>query len=186
MSGADLRAVVLVEGVSDRAALETLAERQGRDLGAEGVAIVPIGGATKIGRHLGLWGRTGATLAGLCDAAEERAYRGGVERAGLGSDLDRTGMEALGFFVCQADLEDELIRALGTDAAERVIEAEGELGSFRKFQAQPAQRDRRVDQQLRRFLGTRSGRKAHYARSLVTALEPTDVPRPLQGVLARV
>ena len=46
------RAVVLVEGVSDQRALEALAERRGRDLGAEQVAIVPIGGAQAIGRVL--------------------------------------------------------------------------------------------------------------------------------------
>ena len=46
------RAVVLVEGVSDQRALEALAERRGRDLEAEQVAIVPIGGAQAIGRFL--------------------------------------------------------------------------------------------------------------------------------------
>lgn len=35
--------VVLVEGVSDQAALEALAARRGRDLDAEGIAIVPLG-----------------------------------------------------------------------------------------------------------------------------------------------
>lgn len=34
-----VRAVVLVEGVSDRAAVEALAWRRGRDLPAEGVAV---------------------------------------------------------------------------------------------------------------------------------------------------
>jgi hypothetical protein len=35
-----LRAVVLVEGISDKLALEALAERRGRRLGAEGVSVV--------------------------------------------------------------------------------------------------------------------------------------------------
>jgi hypothetical protein len=93
-------------------------------------------------------------------------------------------MEALGFFVCTADLEDELIRALGTDAVERVIEAQGDLRSFRVFQRQPAQQGRSPQRQLRRFMGTRSGRKSQYARLLVGALEPSRVPRPLDRVLA--
>ena len=44
------RAVVFVEGASDQVALETLAARRGRRLHAEGVSIVPIGGATTIAR----------------------------------------------------------------------------------------------------------------------------------------
>jgi len=64
------RAVVLVEGTSDRLAVETLAARRGRDLAAEGVVVVPAGGAHAMGgflEQLGPHGR-GARLAGLCDA----------------------------------------------------------------------------------------------------------------------
>ncbi len=43
------RAVVLVEGISDQRAVATLAQRRGRDLEAEGVSILPIGGAHAIG-----------------------------------------------------------------------------------------------------------------------------------------
>ncbi len=109
------RAVVLVEGVSDQVALEALAGRRGRDLDAEGVSIVPIGGAQAIGRFLDRFGPQGldVRLAGLCDAGEERGFRRGLERAGLGSNLTRADMERLGFYVCVADLEDELIRSLG-------------------------------------------------------------------------
>src|SRR3954470_22595376 len=104
------RAVVLVEGVSDQLALEALAERRGRNLAAEGVSIVPIGGAQAIGRFVDRFGPRGldVRLAGLCDAAEQGEFRRALERAGLGSDLER-----LGFYVCSADLEEELIRALG-------------------------------------------------------------------------
>ena len=186
--GAGARAVVLVEGISDRIALETLASRRGRDLDPEGVAVVAIGGAQAIGRHLDLYGPRGLglTLAGLCDAGEEREFRRGLERAGLGGDLTRTAMETLGFYVCEADLEDELIRALGTDAVERVVETQGEQRSFRTFRKQPAQRERSTAAQLRRFMGTRSGRKIHYAALLVDALNLTRVPRPLDLVLAHV
>jgi hypothetical protein len=125
-------------------------------------------------------------LAGLCDAGEEGDFRRGLERAGLGFDLSRADMEALGFYVCVADLEDELIRCLGGAAVEQVVEAQGELGSFRIFQQQPAWRGRSSQQQLRRFIGTHSGRKVRYARLLVDTLDLTSVPRPLDRVLAHI
>ena len=48
-----LGGIVLVEGTSDRRAVETLARRRGRDLQAEGVAIVPMGGYGNLPRLLG-------------------------------------------------------------------------------------------------------------------------------------
>ena len=184
--GVDPRTVVLVEGSSDQVALQALAARRGRDLAAEGIAVVPMGGARSIPHFLELFGPRGLAvrLAGLCDAGEEGDFRRGLERAGLGSNLSRADMEALGFYVCVADLEDELIRCLGAAGVEQVVEAQGELGSFRTFQQQPAWRARRSQEQLRRFIGTHSGRKIRYARLLVDALELTSVPRPLDRVLA--
>ena len=185
---AGARAVILVEGTSDQAALEALAERRGRVLGAQGVAVVAMGGATNIGQFLDLLGPRGlgVRLAGLCDAGEEGCFRRALERAGLGSSLSRADMEALGFYVCSADLEDELIRALGTASVEHVIRAQGELRSLRILQQQPAQRGYSTEQQLHRFIGTRSGRKSQYARLLVDALDLNRVPRPLDRVLAHV
>jgi hypothetical protein len=185
---ADARTVVLVEGVSDRCALEALAERHGRKLAAEGVSVVPIGGAQAIGRFLGILGPQGigVRLAGLCDAAEEGDFRRGLERAGLGSPLTRGEMEAFGFYVCAADLEEELIRALGAAAVEAVVDAQGELGSFRTLQKQPAWQGRPAEEQLRRFMGSGARRKIRYARLLVEALDLTRVPRPLDRVLAHV
>jgi hypothetical protein len=179
---------VLVEGISDQVALEALARRRGRDLDAEGIAVVPMGGARNIRRFLELFGPRGldVSLAGLCDAREEGDFRRGLERAGLGSNLGRAEMESLGFYVCVADLEDELIRCLGAAAVERVVDAQGELGSFRTFQKQPAQQGRSIQQQLRRFMGTRGGRKIRYARLLIDALDLTSVPRPLDRVLAHI
>jgi hypothetical protein len=187
-AGVDVRAVVLVEGVSDQRALEALAVRRGRDLGAERVSIVPMGGAKSIGRFLKRFGPTGldVRLAGLCDAAEERDFRRGLERAGFGNNLARVAMEALGFYVCDADLEDELVRSLGAATVEKIVEAQGELGSFRTLQKQRAQQGRTAEQQLRRFMGTLSGRKLRYAPLLVEALDLERVPRPLDGVLAHL
>ena len=182
------QAVVLVEGVSDQHAVEALAARRGRNLAAEGVQVVPIGGAQAIGAFLDRFGPRGlgVKLAGLCDAAEERHFQRGLARAGLGTDLDRAATESLGFYVCVRDLEDELIRSLGTDAVEQVVEAEGDLGAFRTLQKQPAWRGQPTQEQLRRFMGSGGSRKLRYARLLVDALDPARVPRPLDGVLAHV
>jgi len=187
-TGVEPRAVILVEGMSDQAALEALAERRGRALGAHGVCIVHMGGATNLGRFLEMFGPHGrdVRLAGLCDAAEEGFFRRALERGGLGSDMSRADMEALGFYVCDADLEDELIRALGTASVEEVIRAQGEIRSLRVFQKQPAQQGQTAEMQIHRFMGTRSGRKSRYARLLVDALDLARVPRPLDAVLAHV
>lgn len=175
----ELRAVVFVEGPSDHAALLALAARQGRDLGAEGVAVVPMEGFSGIGRFLALFGPAGRDLrlAGLCDAAEAGYVEGRLARAGLGRD---------GFFVCDPDLEGELVAALGPAGVETVLATLGDLVTFRRFEKQPAQRGRTVEAQLHRFLGTRSGRKIAAARAMVDALPLTDVPRPLLDVLAHL
>jgi hypothetical protein len=180
--------VVLVEGISDQFALEALAARHGRDLHAEGIAVLPIGGAQAIGRFVEQFGPRGLDLrlAGLCDVGEEADFRRGLERAGLGSNLSREDMERLGFYVCVADLEDELIRALGTDAVQEVVDAQGDLGSFRTLQKQGPWQGRPIADQLRRFMGSGGRRKIRYASLLVDALELTRVPRPLDLVLAHV
>lgn len=98
--------------------------------------------------------------------------------------LARAGIESLGFFACEADLEDELIRAIGTEGVEEVIESQGELGMFRTFQRQPAWRGPPAVDQLRRFIGTHSGRKAEMATAMVAALELDRVPEPLDRILA--
>jgi hypothetical protein len=179
--------VVLVEGVSDQVALEALAARRGRNLEAEGISVVPIGGAQAIGSFLVRFGPQGfdVRLAGLCDAGEEDDFRRGLERAGLGSNLRRADMERLGFYVCVADLEDELIRSLGAATVEQVIDSQGDLQSFRTLQKQPAWRGRSTEEQLRRWFGSYGG-KIKYARPLVDALDLNRVPRPLDRVLAHV
>jgi hypothetical protein len=178
------RAVVLVEGVSDEVAVRTLAARRGRDLAAEGVDVVAMGGATNIGGYIERYGPRGQglRLAGLCDANEEADFHRRLLRAGLAG---RT-MEELGFFVCHRDLEDELIRAAGADAVIAIAESEGELRSLRTMQKQAEHRDRPVDAQLRRFIGTKGGRKTRYARLLVEALDLTRVPPPLDALLTAV
>lgn len=187
MSDAD--AIVLVEGASDQNAVEALAERLGRDLAAEDVGVVSLGGAAALADYLddllGVRGFTGR-VAGLCDEGEVGDFARGLERAGFGDDLSRSDMATLGFYVCVVDLEDELIRALGVAAVEAVLEREGDLGSFRTLQRQPAWRGKRTEDQLRRFFGAGAGRKMRYGRLLVEALDMDRVPRPLESVLDRV
>ncbi|HEX6246894.1 MAG TPA: TOPRIM nucleotidyl transferase/hydrolase domain-containing protein [Nocardioidaceae bacterium] len=182
------RAVVLVEGNSDRAALLTLAERQGRDLADEGVEVVAMGGVTNtraFARRYGPHG-LGVPLVGLYDAAEEAKVRYGLAAAGMDAALEPEGLSGLGFYKCSADLEDELIRALGVEPVEAVIEAAGEARSLRLLAGMPAQRGWTREAVLRRFFGVRSGRKARYAALLVEALDPGRVPHPLAAVLTRV
>jgi hypothetical protein len=168
--------VVLVEGISDRVAIETLASRRGRDLAAEDIAVVPVGGAHAIGRFLERVD-VGLRVAVLCDVGEEPA----VARA-----IERSPVEHLGLYVCDLDLEDELIRALGADEVQALLARNGDLGPFRTLQKQAAWRGRPTDQQLRRFMGSGGSRKARYARILVDALAPDRVPRPLADALAHV
>ena len=182
------RAVLLVEGASDRRALEVLAQRRGRDLLADGVEIVDMNGAHAVRQHLTRLGPLGADLrlAGLCDAAEEPIFRRALAATGLGVASSRSEMEALGFFVCVADLEDELVRALGAEAVVDLIRGEGDLAAFRSLQRQPQWRDRAVEDQLHRFFGSGSHRKHRYARVLMAAVDLDRTPAPLDGVLAAV
>ncbi len=134
--------VILVEGGSDRAAVEVLARRRGQVLGGHGIHVVAMGGATSIGHFLALLGPRGigARLAGLCDAGEEGYVRWALERSGLGSASSRADMEALGFYVCTADLEDGLIRAAGANAAGQIIAAQAPCATWRATGPAPAPR----------------------------------------------
>lgn len=177
------RAAILVEGTSDQRAIVTLARRRNRHLEAEGVAVVATAGATNIGAFLEILASADLELAGLCDEAEEPEFRQALEQSGLGTDLDRTGLERLGFFVCAADLEDELIRALGAKRMVALMEEQGDLRRFRSFQNQPAQRHKTVEQQLWRWLGNH---KIRYASLMVNALDLDVVSRPLRMVIDSV
>ncbi|MEU3496849.1 TOPRIM nucleotidyl transferase/hydrolase domain-containing protein [Kitasatospora cineracea] len=172
---AGVRTAVLLEGPSDLAAVEALAGRLGRELAAEGVCAVAMGGAMSAGPFAALLGPSGLglRLTGLCDEHEQGFYRRGFDRAGAFGDE---------FFVCAADLEEEFIRALGVPRIEQVLAAAGDLPAWRTFARQPAQRDRSPQQRLRRFLGTRKGRKIRYGRLLAEALDPDRLPPPLHAL----
>ncbi|MFC8228894.1 TOPRIM nucleotidyl transferase/hydrolase domain-containing protein [Streptomyces sp. NPDC057287] len=172
-----VRTAVLLEGPSDVAAVDALAAARGRDLAAEGVCVLPMGGAMNIGRYSHLLGPPGLGLGltGLCDENEWRFFDRGLERAGAARQ---------GFFVCAADLEDELIRALGVTRVKELVREEGDLRPLQTFLNQPAQQGRAPEQQLRRFLGTKKGRKIRYGHVLVEALASHRVPAPLDSLLA--
>lgn len=179
-----MRTAILVEGLSDVLAVQALARRFGRDLEHEGVAVVSLGGGGGLAAQLARLGPTGVQLLGLCDVDHERRWARRLEEAGLGVDLDRESMEALGFYVCDRDLEDELIRALGVEAAERVIAEQGDLHSLETLRKQPYHRGGERHEQLRRFFTSQSGRK-RYIPLLVDALPRGGEPRPLREMLAR-
>lgn len=163
------RLVVLVEGISDLMALEAVAERQGRALDDEGVVVLPVGGAHGFERELEWLVGSGVEARVLVDESEQDAL------GSLGLSLD--------VHVCIRDLEDELIRAVTPARVESVLEREGDLGSFRTLQRQPAWREGDLTSQLRRFFGAGARRKLRYARLLALELEAGQVPAPLAGVL---
>jgi hypothetical protein len=183
MVDAKLHSVVLVEGPSDAAAVRALARRRSHDLDAAGISIEAMGGYGNLGRFLERYGPSGlgVRLAGLYDAPEERHFRRGLARAGFGSSLTRADLEALGFYACDVNLEDELTRAMDPAAMEELLEAQGELGAFRTYQKQPAHREERIEAQLRGFLWNR---KHKYGVLIVDALDLDRIPRPLDRVLA--
>ncbi len=169
---ASARAVVLVEGESDAAAVSALAARRGRAL--DDVPVVAMGGGTGALPYLREVAARGLPAGVLCDESEERHVRRAAGLAGVNPCVA----------VCRADLEDELIRSLGVAAVEEVLSVAGELGRFRTLQHQPAQAGRPVEAQLRRWFGSGSGRKARYAPLLVAALDLDRAPAPLDAVLA--
>ncbi len=151
---------ILVEGLSDKAALEVIATRRGDRT----VPVVAMGGATNARRFAA---RYGPHVVGLCDISERR-------------DFISAGITT---FVCVADLEDEMIRALGAGMVEAVIAGLGESRRLRRFRKQPAWRDRAPEGQFRRFISGRSGAKLRYARAFAETLDLAQVPAPLAGVL---
>jgi hypothetical protein len=176
--------VVLVEGESDRLALLTAADVRREDLRAE---VVSLGGITNLRSWLERRDPAVPVL-GLYDAAERRYVVGALRAGGLlpAEEADPDAVRRAGFFGCERDLEDEVIRAAGPDLVLQTLADRGELALFRVFQGQPAQRVRSVEAQLHRFAGTASGRKTRFAADVVAALPADRIPEPLTAVLDAV
>src|SRR5262249_51773033 len=149
-----------------------------------GIEVVSIGGAHAIGRFVSDL-PAAVRPAGLCDVGELRVFGRALERAGIEPASTRSDLEALGFYICDPDLEGELIRALGTKGVEAVLEESGKLSSFRTFQKQPQWWGRPVEAQLRRFFGSSAGKTRH-APLMVEALDLNRMPRPLDALIQRV
>ena len=184
---ATIRTLVLVEGESDAAAVRALANLIGLDLARHHIWLQAANGVTNYTRALSTFALAypHAGFCGLYDVANEQYVRRAL--SSLAAPItDHTSVESFGFFACVADLEDELIRALGAESVQRVIEEQGELASLRRFQAMPQYRRTPVQQQLRRFLGTRATRKIRSAKRLVEVLTVDQLPSPLAGLAARL
>jgi hypothetical protein len=154
--------VIIVEGESDRVAVEILGAR----LGATMPEVLAVGGSK--GARGARASHVGERLLGLVDRAERHDFERFLETV----------------FVCDPDLEGELVRALGVGAVVSLIDEQRELESFRRLQQQPAQRGRSVEQQLSRFFGGRSGNKLRYARIMAEAVPLHRVPAPIAALLA--
>ena len=176
---------VLLEGVSDVAAVRAVARRLDVDLSS--VQLVDLGGVTNVRRVLLdiVHARPDAGLLGLCDAGEVRFVLRALDVAGLGVAHERE-LPSRGFFVCHADLEEELIRALGTARTVAVIEGLGLGTKLATLQQQPAWQGRPLAEQLHRFCGVASGRKELLAGALAAELKPSEVPVPLRRLAERM
>jgi hypothetical protein len=183
-----VRTIIVVEGVTDQLALTLAARRAGRNFEADGVNVVPIHGAHAMSRFLRQVAvdEPEARLAGLYDMGEERVIRTALERGGFGATLDHRQLERLGFFACDADLEEELIRATGEANLSRLIEREGDAQPWHRFRSQSAWRGRPVDQQFHRFIRSVSERNSRYIRAMVETIDPSRLPRPLRLLLDHV
>lgn len=161
---------LLVEGPSDVNAVVALAEVLGVELA--GVEVIDLGGITNVRR--GLAELPDQVAAGVLHDAGEADH---VHR--VLADADRE----VATFECVADLEDELIRALGLERALAVVAEGGDFAAWRTISRQPFHRDRQPEQVLRRFLGAGSGRKKRYGGLLAAALGPDEAPAPLVAAL---
>lgn len=180
MTGALPVRVILVEGASDRIAVEAVARRLGRDMA--GIAVVSAEGVGNFAALAVRYRAQGVPMSGLCDLAEVVWVCRALVKAKVGIALDRAGLAALGFHALDRDLEDELIRAVGLERALELLAEHGDLEAFRTLQRQRAWRDASVIDQLRRFLGAGAGRKIRYAAIFVDALAVDRLP----GALVRV
>lgn len=145
-------------GRGDQMALETLASRHGRDLGAEGIVIVPIGGAHRalLSTWSGGWG-----------------FR-------FIAESDRDG--AIGVLRVCGRLGGRTDPSLWSEEA--LLDSQGDFGSFQTLRKQPAWRQEGFEAQMRRWSGAGARRKPRYARLLVLSLHLDRMPRPLKAVLA--
>jgi len=114
----------------------------------------------------------GRRLLGLVDQAEAPMF---VEALGA----DET-------FVCEPDLEFELIRSLPQDDFVQLLDVHGDLRSFLTFCKQPAWEGQAFDDQLHRWLRSVSGRSQRYAELVVRQCPVDRIPTALAELVAHL
>ncbi len=175
-AAAEATVVVLVEGISDQIAVDAMLARSERGVDDHVVA-VPIGGAQAVDNALATFSeRDDLMVFGLCDHAEANFFADAFAAHGLDGN----------YFVCNPDLEAELIAAFEPDELESLIEAQGELKSLRIMQKQAAWRDRPFAEQVHRWIRARALRSSRYASVLITAADEERLPRPLRELTSRI
>lgn len=178
------RAAILVEGDSDRFAIEAVARKKGRNLDADGISVVVMQGAGGIRPFLTLLGPSGlgVRLAGLCDANEVPQWSNALQTQGLIAAPGTTALEAAGFFVNDPDLEAVLIGAVGLQRVENLIASQADADAFERYRQQPAHAAKTRREQVHGFLHS-GGRQVVYAPLLVALLELPALPHSLGSVV---
>jgi len=178
------RRVAFVEGVTDYQAVRVIAATLGRNLDAEGIAVVALDGAASLTTFLQIMGPQGLKLAvgGICDADYEVDWCNYLTAAGLPAS-NRHGLNALGFYVSDLDLEDELIAALGTTAAQVVFANDGATQRFQHYTGQAAHQGKSLHEQIRGFVQTK---KAYWTPRLAAAVTEASVPPSIKDLLEHV
>ncbi len=173
--------VILLEGHSDLLAIRVLARALDVDLDARGISLLSLDGAGSVVHYLSLFGPAGLglTLRGLCDADHEETWRTRLQDAGI-EVTDRAAMNAVGFQVADADLEEELIGALGTQRVSELIEKENADQAFANFTQQGAIARLSLAEQQHDFLHKQSVR---WAPVLAADLSVEDIPQPIRDLL---
>jgi hypothetical protein len=173
--------VILVEGPSDLLAVRVLAANLGIALDAAGVSVLSLEGGDLFPHYLKLLGRDGLQLdlRGLCDSDKTQAWITHLRRAGLGV-TDNASMAAAGFHACVPDLEGELVAALGDDAVDAVLDADGALRDFQSFAAERADESRTRAEQQVAFI---QKDKVRWAPLVADAVPPAAIPQPIRDLL---
>jgi predicted ATPase len=178
------RQVVFVEGITDYQAVRAVAAKLGRNLDAEGVAVVALDGAASLATFLQIMGPYGLDLpvCGICDVDYEADWCSDLTAVGL-TVASRQDLNALGFYVSDRDLEDELLTAIGTTAAQMVFANEGATARFQSYAQQPANQGKTLHDQIRGFV---QSKKVYWTPRLAAAVTPAAVPSSIQDLLNHV
>jgi hypothetical protein len=173
--------VIFVEGFSDYLAVRTLADTLGVNLDAGGISLLSLEGADLLKHYLSLLGPSGLNVAmrGLCDLDKEAEWAQLLVDAGL-AIASRADLNHAGFQVCEADLEDELVTAIGEVAAVEVVSQAGESSKFETFKQQPTNAGLSDRGLLLAFIRKR---KIKWAPLLAASVESDDIPTPIADLL---